>query len=115
MHSKEAINLIKSRFFTLPISVPPDILDYPTSTDMVVREGSNVTLKCAATGSPSPNITWRREGGEKIMLLGGSEGESKLKAQKYFYSIFRIIQNEMELKLECGGKVGGSRGNIHLC
>lgn len=32
------------------VSVPPDILDYPTSTDMVVTEGSNVTLRCAATG-----------------------------------------------------------------
>lgn len=42
---------------------------------MVVREGSNVTLKCAATGSPTPNITWRREGGERIMLHGGSDGE----------------------------------------
>lgn len=62
--------------YTYPlISVPPDILDYPTSTDMVVREGSNVTLKCAATGSPTPNITWKREGGEKIMLHGGNEGE----------------------------------------
>lgn len=55
--------------------VPPDILDYPTSTDMVVREGSNVSLICSATGSPTPNITWRRENGERIMLLGGSEGE----------------------------------------
>lgn len=55
--------------------VPPDILDYPTSTDMVVREGSNVTLKCAATGSPSPNIVWRREGGEKIMLFSGNDGK----------------------------------------
>ena len=42
---------------------------------MVVREGSNVTLKCAATGSPHPNITWRREANEKIMLNGGTEGE----------------------------------------
>lgn len=61
-------------YFLYILSVPPDILDYPTSTDMVVREGSNVTLKCAATGSPSPTITWRREGGEKIMLPGGIEG-----------------------------------------
>lgn len=42
---------------------------------MVVREGSNVTLKCAATGSPTPNITWKRESGDKIMLHGGNEGE----------------------------------------
>ena len=57
------------------ISVPPDILDYPTSTDMVVTEGSNVTLKCVATGSPTPTITWRREGGEPISLPGGAEGK----------------------------------------
>ena len=55
--------------------MPPDILDYPTSTDMVVREGSNVTLKCAARGSPQPNITWRREGGESIAISGQREGK----------------------------------------
>lgn len=55
--------------------VPPDILDYPTSTDMVVREGSNVTLRCAASGLPTPNITWRRETGDKISLGSGHEGK----------------------------------------
>ncbi|CAO1318238.1 unnamed protein product [Diamesa serratosioi] len=64
---------MKSQTGYMEVVVPPDILDYPTSTDMVVREGSNVTLKCAATGSPPPTITWRREGGEKIMLPGGIE------------------------------------------
>lgn len=43
---------------------------------MVVREGSNVTLRCAATGSPEPSITWRREGGEMIPLGNGQEGQS---------------------------------------
>uniref|UniRef100_A0A1B0CN08 Putative opioid-binding protein/cell adhesion molecule n=1 Tax=Lutzomyia longipalpis TaxID=7200 RepID=A0A1B0CN08_LUTLO len=64
---------MKSQMGYLDVVVPPDILDYPTSTDMVVREGSNVTLKCAATGSPTPTITWRREGGESITLPGGAE------------------------------------------
>lgn len=59
-------------------AVPPDILDYPTSTDMVVREGSNVTLKCAATGSPEPTITWRRESGVPIELATGEEGKLRL-------------------------------------
>lgn len=58
------------------VSVPPDILDYPTSTDMVVREGSNVTMRCAASGSPTPNITWRREGGETIPVSTGQEGNT---------------------------------------
>ncbi|XP_020278630.1 protein amalgam-like [Pseudomyrmex gracilis] len=47
----------------LEVVVPPDILDYPTSTDMVVRENTNVTLRCAATGTPEPTVTWRREKG----------------------------------------------------
>ncbi|KAG7211711.1 hypothetical protein KM043_010959 [Ampulex compressa] len=53
--------------------VPPDILDYPTSTDMVVREGSNVTLRCAATGTPEPTVTWRREAGGTITLSNWQE------------------------------------------
>ena len=57
------------------VSVPPDILDYPTSTDMVVREGSNVTLRCAATGTPEPTVTWRREAGGTITLSNWREGE----------------------------------------
>ncbi|XP_001606663.2 neurotrimin isoform X1 [Nasonia vitripennis] len=64
---------MKSQIGYLEVVVPPDILDYPTSTDMVVREGSNVTLKCAATGTPKPNITWRREGSELIALGNGQE------------------------------------------
>lgn len=42
---------------------------------MVVKEGSNVTLKCAATGLPVPTIQWRREGGEPISVAGGHEGQ----------------------------------------
>ncbi|KAI5749660.1 hypothetical protein M8J76_009063 [Diaphorina citri] len=64
---------MKSQVGYLEVVVPPDILDYPTSTDMVIREGSNVTLKCAASGSPKPNITWRREGGELIAQGNGQE------------------------------------------
>nr|XP_036232496.1 opioid-binding protein/cell adhesion molecule homolog [Bactrocera oleae] len=64
---------MKSQMGYLDVVVPPDILDYPTSTDMVVREDSNVTLKCAATGSPEPTITWRRENGVPIELANGSE------------------------------------------
>jgi hypothetical protein len=41
----------------------------------VVREGSNVTLKCAARGSPQPNITWRRESGEPIAITGQRDGK----------------------------------------
>ncbi|ETN61951.1 hypothetical protein AND_006378 [Anopheles darlingi] len=65
---------MKSQMGYLDVVVPPDILDYPTSTDMVVREGSNVTLRCAAVGSPTPTIVWRREAGENISLQDGEQG-----------------------------------------
>ncbi|XP_054008666.1 neurotrimin-like [Hylaeus anthracinus] len=64
---------MKSQTGYLEVVVPPDILDYPTSTDMIIKEGDNVTLRCAAVGSPTPNITWRREDGETIYLENGKE------------------------------------------
>ncbi|XP_001949883.2 lachesin isoform X1 [Acyrthosiphon pisum] len=59
---------MKNQIAYLDVVVPPDILDYPTSSDMVVHEGSNVTLQCAATGYPSPTITWRREDNHNIVI-----------------------------------------------
>ncbi|XP_024085991.1 lachesin-like [Cimex lectularius] len=64
---------MKSQVGFLDVVVPPDILDSGTSTDMVVREGSNVSFRCAASGSPAPSIVWRREGGEPIPLPSGQE------------------------------------------
>ncbi|BES91852.1 Immunoglobulin domain [Nesidiocoris tenuis] len=64
---------MKSQVGYLNVVVPPDILDTGTSTDMVVREGSNVSFQCAASGSPPPSITWRRESGEPITLPTGVE------------------------------------------
>ncbi|XP_037927563.1 neurotrimin [Teleopsis dalmanni] len=64
---------MKSQMGYLDVVVPPDILDYPTSTDITATEGNNVTLKCAATGSPEPTITWRRENGVLIELANGTE------------------------------------------
>ncbi|XP_050507769.1 lachesin isoform X1 [Diabrotica virgifera virgifera] len=69
---------MKSQVGYLTVVVPPDILDYPTSTDMVVDEGSNVSLQCVAKGSPEPAIMWKREDGEVIRFQNGSEVLSAL-------------------------------------
>ncbi|XP_076683120.1 neurotrimin isoform X3 [Andrena cerasifolii] len=50
----------------LQVVVPPSINTKETSTDMVVREGSNVTLTCKASGYPEPYVMWRREDGTGI-------------------------------------------------
>lgn len=42
--------------FFFSFSVPPLIVESSTSNDMVVREGSNVTLICKARGYPEPYV-----------------------------------------------------------
>ncbi|KAH7962449.1 hypothetical protein HPB52_016124 [Rhipicephalus sanguineus] len=49
-------------------AVPPDIVGSESSSDVLVREGSNVTLSCRAKGYPAPRITWRREDGTPIAV-----------------------------------------------
>ena len=56
--------------------VPPDILDRGTSADQTVREGSSISLTCAATGSPHPQITWRREHSKPITVSDGIQGKN---------------------------------------
>lgn len=56
------------------IIVPPVIIESLTSNDMVVREGTNVTLTCKAKGFPEPYVMWRREDGDE-MAISGENGE----------------------------------------
>lgn len=48
--------------------VPPNIDDSLSSSDVIVREGSNVTLRCRALGSPTPAVKWKRDSMEKIAI-----------------------------------------------
>lgn len=53
---------MKKKIFT----VPPDIRDEETVSDITVKEGENATLACKAKGNPPPRIFWKREDGQKI-------------------------------------------------
>lgn len=48
--------------------MPPNIDDSLSSSDVIVREGANISLRCRATGSPSPTIKWKRDDGSKISI-----------------------------------------------
>lgn len=65
-----------------PIAVPPAIVESMTSNDMVVREGTNVTLNCKAKGFPEPYVMWRREDGDE-MAIGGESGKSSVAGRWY--------------------------------
>lgn len=57
------------------VAVPPNIDDTLTSSDIIVREGDNVTLRCKAKGSPEPSIKWKRDDGQKIAVNRSTHGE----------------------------------------
>ncbi|CAG9828519.1 unnamed protein product [Diabrotica balteata] len=58
----------KTQFGFLHVVVPPNIDDSLSSSDAIVREGSNETLTCKATGFPTPNVKWKRDDNTKITI-----------------------------------------------
>ena len=38
------------------LSVPPSLVNQPTEGQLVVKKGSTVTLKCQASGFPTPQV-----------------------------------------------------------
>ncbi|XP_017778664.1 PREDICTED: lachesin-like isoform X2 [Nicrophorus vespilloides] len=58
----------KTQFGFLHVVVPPNIDDSLSSSDVIIREGSNETLNCRATGSPHPSVKWRRDDNSKITI-----------------------------------------------
>ena len=44
------------------LSVPPSV--NVRQRDKAAQQGSNVELRCDATGSPNPSVGWTKEGGE---------------------------------------------------
>ncbi|XP_026492675.2 lachesin-like [Vanessa tameamea] len=61
----------KTQFGYLHVVVPPSIDDSLSSSDVIVREGANVTLTCRANGSPKPTIKWKRDDNSKISISKG--------------------------------------------
>ena len=68
---------MKSQIGYLDVVVPPDILDYPTSQDIIVQEGDNVTLNCVAIGRPEPVITWKREKSKPLVIVMSNTSDGK--------------------------------------
>ncbi|XP_050522748.1 lachesin-like isoform X2 [Daktulosphaira vitifoliae] len=54
----------------LQVVAPPKIIEEESSTDLVVKEGSDLILQCKSKGYPEPYIMWRREDGQDINYNG---------------------------------------------
>ena len=73
-----------------------------TSNDLVVREGTNVTLTCKAKGFPEPYVMWRREDGNEMSISGENGKEIHLDAYRRFPLISIFFQKNLLHCSECG-------------
>lgn len=44
---------------------------------MIVREGTNETLTCKATGFPQPSVKWKRDDNSKITINKTLQGKRR--------------------------------------
>ena len=72
---KKKIDLIILDFLNSNFQVPPTIDDAMSNSDVIVREGSDLSFTCHARGSPTPTVKWRREDGRKISFNKSYSGE----------------------------------------
>ncbi|XP_076760100.1 lachesin isoform X1 [Xylocopa sonorina] len=60
---------MRSQTGHMKVVIPPDIMDLDDSADLLTaKENSDLRLRCRATGTPKPVVTWRREDGRNITL-----------------------------------------------
>ncbi|KRX88715.1 Protein amalgam [Trichinella pseudospiralis] len=87
-------NPMIAQIASLTLEKPPKINKNKTTHDLIVKEGSNVSLACAADGNPKPDLSWRKRNGpagEKVIQTNEPEGFGGMKAS----FIKRILQFSM--------------------
>ncbi|XP_032680207.1 lachesin-like [Odontomachus brunneus] len=67
---------MRSQMGYMEVVIPPDIMDDESSDGMVTHEGGSIRLRCVATGSPKPIVTWKREDGRNIVLREDGQKQS---------------------------------------
>ena len=81
-------------FVFLPI-VPAAIES--SSSSIVETEGSNVTLYCNATGNPTPNINWTKDGSQTVLHQGeiyNMYNINRNQAGEYICSVWNRIRSK---------------------
>lgn len=58
----------------------PSVIESSPANE-VVLEGSNLTLYCNATGNPTPNITWTKDGIPAVLYQGEMYGIVRIQRQ----------------------------------
>ncbi|KAG8177036.1 hypothetical protein JTE90_013191 [Oedothorax gibbosus] len=81
-----------SQVVYLDVVVPPEIIEERTSSDMFAREGTDVTLTCAAKGRPAPKLIWRREDYKPILTGNWLDSQMQYNASVHEGSELTILK-----------------------
>ncbi|XP_078379808.1 hemicentin-1-like isoform X8 [Oculina patagonica] len=65
----------------LEVHYPSEIDNLPS--DKTVIEGYNVTLHCNATGNPTPNVTWTKDGSQTVLQQGREFSITNISRQQH--------------------------------
>jgi hypothetical protein len=84
----------------LEVVIPPDILSEESSEDGVALEGSNLQMKCKATGLPDPTVVWRREDSKNIILRADGSRDKQSKTLKFVLLLLEIYKVLYKLRYE---------------
>lgn len=77
----------------MEVVIPPDIMDDESADGMVTHEGGNIRLRCVATGSPKPIVTWKREDGRNIILREDGQRQCKCTSENTFEVYFLFTKS----------------------
>ncbi|KAK8750890.1 hypothetical protein OTU49_015044 [Cherax quadricarinatus] len=83
---------MRSQIGYLEVTVPPEIEDNRSSTDVMVPEGSNAPIVCRAKGYPPPKITWTREDQKPIVMRTNDPAMPKIKKLSYEGEVLNLTQ-----------------------
>ncbi|KAK4315862.1 hypothetical protein Pmani_012944 [Petrolisthes manimaculis] len=60
-------------FFTISVQYAPDNISVPER--VLVDQNETVSIKCRASGNPTPNVSWTRSSDENSVVLASGQGE----------------------------------------
>ena len=75
----------------LDILIPPEIRSEPADGNVVVKKGSSVIIRCAASGNPRPVVTWSKV--NQVEVVGNGEMMELSQVTRHHEGVYQCSAN----------------------